>query len=77
MVEFGLDFERQDFPNPPEGHLYIKNLPGEDEEKKLYMTDDTMEMLDLGTYIDLMIANLKRMKKLTKKRLSASRRGLT
>ena len=76
MIEFELEFEKQDYPNPPEGRLYIKNLPGEDEEYKLQAMEETLEMLDLGTYIELMIANLKRLKKQTKKKLSASRKGL-
>ena len=77
MIEFGLDFERQEYPNPPEARLYITGLPGEeDEEKKLYVTEDGLEPLDMGTYIELIIANLKRLKRQTKKKLSQSRRGL-
>lgn len=76
MIEFGLEFERQEFPNPPEGKIYIIQLPGEEEEKKLYVMEDGLEPLDMGTYIELLIANLKRLRKQAKKKLSASRKGL-
>ena len=76
MIEFGLEFERQDFPDPPEGRLYITQLPGDEEGSKLYVSEESLEPLDMGTYIELMIANLKRLKKQTKKKLSAARRGL-
>jgi hypothetical protein len=78
MVEFGLDFEKpggQDILSPPKGRIYIAGLPDEDEEKKLYITEDKLEPLDLSTYIDLMTVNLKRLKKQAKKRLAAYRRN--
>ena len=78
MVEFGLEFEKpegQQFLSPPQGRIYITNLPGEDEETKLYITDDKLEPLDLSTYIDLMTVNLKRLKKEAKRRLASYRRS--
>ena len=76
MIEFGLEFEKKGYPNPPEARLFITQLPGEEEEKKLYVSEDSLEPMDMGTYIELIITNLKRLKKQTKKKLSASRKGL-
>ena len=76
MIEFGLEFEKKGYPNPPEALLYITQLPGEEEDKKLYISEDPLEPLDMGTYIELIIANLTRLKKQTKKKLSQHRKGL-
>jgi hypothetical protein len=76
MIEFGLEFERKGYPNPPEGKLYMTHLPGEEEENKHYISDEALEPLDMQTYIELMIANLKRLRKQAHKKLSASRKGL-
>ena len=76
MVEFGLEFDKSGgVVAPPQGSLYISNLPGEDEDKKLYITPDKLEPLDLSTYIDLMTVNLKRLKKQAKKQLALYRRN--
>ncbi len=79
MVEFGLDYNRpegNDPLSPPEGHIYITNIPGEPEESKMYITPERFETIELGTYIELMIVNLNRLKKEAKKRLSAYRRQM-
>jgi hypothetical protein len=77
MVEFDLEFDKpegQRILSPPEGRIFITNLPGEDAESKQYVTPDNLEPTELSTYIDLMIVNLKRLKTQAKKRLSAYRR---
>ena len=77
MVEFNLEYdgpEGHSVLSPPVGKIYITNLPGEDEEAKLYLTPEKLESLDLSTYIDLMIVNLQRLKRQAKKRLSTYRK---
>ena len=76
MVEFTLEFEKsQRHAAAPEGQIYISQIPGEDEELKKSVTPGKLEPLELTTYIDLMIANLKGLRKQAKKRLSAYRRS--
>jgi hypothetical protein len=78
MVEFGLEFDKpeaQQILSPPQGRIYISQLPGDDEEVRHYITSDKLEPLDLSTYIELMMANLKRLRKQAKKRLTAYRRN--
>ena len=76
MVEFTMEFDKsQRHLAPPEGQIYIGQIPGEDEEMKLSITPGALEPLELTTYIDLMVANLKRLRRQAKKRLSAYRRA--
>ena len=77
MVEFGLEFDKPDgqrILSPPLGQIFIANIPGEAEETRQNITPGDLEPLELSTYIDLMIVNLKRLKRQSRKMLSAYRR---
>ena len=75
MVEFDIEFEKQNFPDPPLARIYIKQPSDEEGGEKQYVMDEGLDLVGIGTYIDLMIANLKRLKKQAKKQITASRKG--